>query len=275
MKNDIKKVISRLNEYGYQEVIENQVSKNGVLHNGIIIREDKIVNPVIYVDHLFDEFGNDIDAIVREIIRTYESNKEFDVDLDEILSKEYIYGNVYIALQKASSEDIIKDDCMFPEVEQYLYVRGNNEDCNYTIKVTNSLLERVEITNNEIWEAARQNTFKKGNTTIVSVSKLITEMMGIEDIKFDIPLYCITNKDSIKGSSAALDIGAIREWASNFDNINQLVCIPSSIDECLLFIPSENTVNLDEINQIIWSVNHDDVVDKEHQLSDKAIIINL
>lgn len=272
-------VIERLMECGYTDVSENPVIKNGVRKNGITIRNNSNIAPVIYLDDIMEKY-DDIDSIVDIIINIYESHKSIDVDVEQLTSKEWILNHVFIALQKTSNEtELIKKNTEFDGIEQYLYLRdttSNHEG--YSIKVNNSIMNSAEISLESLWTAAEKNTFAAGETTIESMASVLSAM-GCpidDDIPLGIPgMYVVSNSVREKGASAILDTEALRKFGEEND-IHRAVVIFSSRHETLLItVPDEdiNLENLDDYDRLCNEVNTSGVVDEVDMLPSKCYIL--
>ena len=85
-------------------------------------------------------------------------------------------------------------------------------------------------------------------------------------------MYAITNKTALLGASAVLDVNAIREYFSG-SGITKLVVLPSSIHEMLL-VPADNAPGMDEMNEMVKSINETQVRPEE-RLTDRAYIMEI
>ena len=48
-----------------------------------------------------------------------------DFNKDNLLDSDFIMGNLYIGMQKTSTENIVRSDTDFEGIEKYLYVKMN------------------------------------------------------------------------------------------------------------------------------------------------------
>lgn len=267
-------IITILKDMGY-EAEARDVIKNGVVLTGIIIKGASNISPCIYIEELVANY-NSIYEIATKIIDIYEANKAFSIDVNVLTNSDWILSHVYWGLQRESKEDIIKTLSCYANIEQYLYVREKD----YSIKLTPAYVNTSGLTIQQLFDAANRNTFSKGETTITNMASVLGEMIddfAQEDSK--LPFYVITNRSRVKGSSQILDKDAIRVWASTQNPVpSKIICIPSSIHECLLLLPqngiADDIYQLDFLNQAIVSINNE-VVDKTEQLGDNAFYICL
>lgn len=275
MTNEITRetIIAALRERDYN-AIPNDVVKNGVTLQGITIRNDTNIAPNIYIDRLIEHFDN-LDDIVEHIINTYESNKSIDINISNLTNHDWILEHLYIALQKSSSESLIKRTCELEDIEQFLYIRGNNSSDNWSVKLNVGIMQTAGLTIEEVWEAAKKNTFTAGETVIESMADILFGMCEcpdfIEDLSFP-KMYVITNKTKTKGSVQVLNKDAIRNFFP--EDVHRLVCIPSSIHECIL-VPADNEdIDIDMFNSMVQEVNSSEV-DPTEQLGNHIFILQI
>ncbi len=277
--NRINEIIEILKEQGY-DAVAHDVMKNGVLKHGISIREHNI-SPCIYVDEILKDNPHiPMDELVERIISIYETHKTVDIDLNEILSHDYVLSHLTIALQHASDEVLIKRDCEdFPDLEQYLYIRGQSPKCGkWSIKLNESILDRAELTVDDAWTAAESNTFANGKTIIQSMADVMQEILGMEEDelfnKEQIPMYVVSNAEKHHGSVQILDTSAIRAFAKKH-NAQKLIVLPSSLHEMIIVLPAaDEELELDRFELMVAEVNATQVAPEE-QLSNRAYILHV
>lgn len=277
MTNEITRntIIAALQERNYN-AIPQDVVKNSVLLQGITIRNETNIAPTIYIDKLIENFDN-LDSIVEHIINIYEANKSIDINIDNLTNREWILEHLYIALQKSSDEELIKRTCELSDIEQFLYVRSNlSSDDGWSVKLNSSIMKSANLDIDEAWEVAERNTFSSGQTVIKSMAEILFGLSGcadyVEDNSFP-QMYVITNQIKVKGSVQVLDKNAIRKFFP--DNIHRLVCIPSSIHECILVpVDDEEDISIEDFNMMVQEVNSSEV-DETEQLSNHVYILKI
>lgn len=270
-------IIELLTNKGYK-VEEKEVTKNGVILSGITFLSDSNVNPVIYLDEIIKEAnkkGIDLETAANEIIKIYEKNKGYNVDIEAILKENYILKNVFVGLQKESKEEIEKRICKdLKGIEEYLYIRIEaNNDSFSSMKVTSQLVSNLEIPKSELWESAIANTCKE--STLTSLAETIAELSGMplnEELESQIPFYVLTNASKIKGASAILNRSLLREFASK-KNVDKIVVLPSSIHETLIAAYTDD-LDISELSDMVKCVNSEQV-DPTEQLTNQAYIITI
>lgn len=272
---DMDKIIAKLNEKGY-DAVAHDVIKNGVTKHGISIRESNIA-PCIYLDDLLAKAPDiELDDLVAQIINIYENRKNLDIDLDEILSKDYLLSHLYIALQRSSDEPLIKRDCELDGIEQYLLIKGQSvEQGSWSIKLNDGILTRAEIALDEAWAAGEANTFAPNATVIKSMLDVMNDMF---DCDFEeelgnpaIPMYVISNRTNTQGAVQVLDKKAVTAFAKKH-NASKLIILPSSTHECIAIPVDDEELDISQFDSMVAEVNATQVAPEE-RLTNRAYIL--
>lgn len=187
---------------------------------------------------------------------------------------ERILNNIYIGMQKDSTEDIEKKACDLEGIESYLYIRGDaDKDGYYSAKISRAILENANISESEAWEKAEEHI--NAETTITSMAKVMCAMMNMEyweEMEDMTPLYVLTNKSKVKGASAILNKKALAEFGKKH-NTDKIVVLLSSVHEMLLVSYTEE-IDIDTFSEMVEEVNNAEV-DPTERLTDRAYIITL
>lgn len=270
-------IINELVARGYQAEAQENI-KNGVLYEGIVIRNDAAIAPVIYTQRLIEdaeEQGKSLADVVADVIRVYEENKHFEFSVEQILDKDFILEHIYVALQKVSDEELVKKTSEYDGIEAYLYVRGDHAgDGTYSVKVNGSYLASAHISVEEAWERAEVNTFCE--TNIQSMAQVMADLCGIPydpSMEMDVPMYVISNGLKVKGASAILDKVKIAEFAKEHE-VNQLIVLPSSVHEMLIVPYEPGQMDIDEMSEMVRQINATEV-SPEERLTDRAYLIEI
>lgn len=268
-------IVRELVKRGYDAHMEN-VIKNGVVFKGIAIRDESMLAPVIYTEHLIEEAeanGISLSVVVDIVIERYKKSKDIKLSVDKFADCEFILHHAYIGMQKTSSESIEKRPCKLDGLEAFIYLRDRTESGEiYSSKLSSSVLKMINLEVDKVWEQAMNNTFAE--TQIKSVMSMFAGMdIEVEKVKSDFPqLYVITNKVQYRGASAILDREALREFGKQH-GVGKLVVLPSSIHE-MLIVPYDEDMNMDDLSCMVKDVNAQ-IVEPEERLTDKAYLIKL
>lgn len=138
-------------------------------------------------------------------------------------------------------------------------------------------MQSANLSLNEVWEAATNNTFAVGETVIESMAEVLFGMCECPDYiqDFSFPkMYVISNPSKTKGSVQVLDKTAIRNYFP--EEVHRLICIPSSTEECILIPVKDDDTNIDieMYNSMVQEVNATQV-DAVEQLSSHIYILQI
>ncbi len=270
----ITNIIEELNNRGYN-ANSQVVTKNGVELDSVVIREEGTsIAPTIYVDDILERVNNntmDFDFAISGIIKQYKEHKNVSFNAEILKNKDYILSNTYIALQRESTQELVKRECGFDGIEAYLYMRIEQfEDGIGTVKLNHELLVLADISEDELWKNAETNTFKE--TTLKPLFSAINDILE-QDIPEDIlenescGLYVLSNKSMNCGASAILDKKALKKLAEK-THTNKFIMIPSSRHEVIV-LPDSDNISLESVTEMVNEVNSNEVRPID-QLADKA-----
>lgn len=269
-------IINALVAQGYKAEAKETI-KNGVIFEGIIIRNEDIIAPVIYTEQLLrdaEEKGKSISEVVSDIINVYEESRHREIPIEELMNRDRFLNNVFIGLQRASEEQLVKKPTEFDGIEAYLYVRGMKDSSGiYSVKVTQGYLDHTGVDIKEAWKAARENTYAEAEMR--SMASVMADMCGIPEEEVpetDNALYVVSNRCKMKGASAILDRDMLRGFAKRH-GVNELVVLPSSIHE-MLVLPFDTSIDIDAMSEMVREINATKV-SPEERLTDRAYLINV
>ncbi|WP_026664498.1 DUF5688 family protein [Butyrivibrio sp. FC2001] len=266
-------IIEELENRGF--VVDTKiVVKNGIEKNAIIVKreEDDRVEPTVYAEDIIrSSYENDmsLEEVIGGIVEIV--SREFTFDINKLMDSDYFMEHGRVGIQKEGTEALVKRHTQFEGIEEYLYMTDEYNGESISIKVTPKMLEMWDISEDEAFNMAEDNTSKE--TTIKSMAEVISNMMGIEladDMNPLEQMYVISNKSNIKGASAILDTKAIGELAERF-NVHEFVLLPSSIHECIL-VPKLEGMTMNDFENMVKEVNAT-TVSAEDKLIDRAYLM--
>lgn len=263
-------IVQELQRRGYKAEL-HEVMKNGVHLEGIVIISEDPITPIMYTDDLIE--------VADVLIKKYEQQKDIEIDVNRLMSRETVLSHIYIGMQKKSDEKIEKKSCELEGLEAYLYVKHSTNDRNYSLKLSLMLMDAINLSSDEAWKCAEENTFVKGETQIQNVASMLSGMGYISDeaaeteLESDFPqLYVVTNRAKYRGASAILDKAVLKEFGKKH-KIKKLAVLPSSIHE-MLIMPYNDSINMDDLSFMVADVNANQV-EPEERLTDRAYLIEL
>lgn len=272
-------IIEELQRRGYK-ADWHEVIKNGVSMKGIIIRSNDPIIPILYTDDLIEaaeKCDHGVEEVADVLIEKYEQQKDIEIDVNRLMSRETVLSHIYIGIQKESGENIEKKSSEFEGLESYLYVKHSTNGRDYSLKLSPKIMGAINLRSDEAWQNAERNTFADGETQIQNVASMLSGMEGIPDeameMESDFPqLYVVTNRSKCRGASAILDKSVLKEFGKKH-KIKKLAVLPSSIHEMLVMPYSEST-NMDDLSFMVADVNKTQVKPEE-QLTNRAYLIEL
>lgn len=273
-----REIVEELIKKGYKAEAHDVV-KNGVILEGIIIRGEGAVAPIIYTNEIIElaeKCGANLSEVANEVIRVYKQHTKIQLNIGQFSDRKFILSHIYIGIQKRSNEKIEKEKCELEGLESFLYIRDRSGNGGgYSAKVNKHMLKLVDLDADEAWERAKENTFAE--TEIQSLTSVLSDLGGmsyeVTGTKSEFPeLYIITNKCRFRGASAILDKKTLKSFAKEH-GVDELVVLPSSIHE-MLILPYQSDMNLDDLSDIVREVNAVQV-EPEEKLTNTAYLIKL
>jgi hypothetical protein len=240
-------LLSALKECGIA-VKEVETVKNGISCTGYQIDTGTNVKPVIY--HSPEETIEAFVARAREIAKIPVPQ----IDVETIMSREYLLDKTIVCLQKNSNERICKRD--FLDLEMYVRIEVDFADgTSGSIKVTHEILDNAGISEEALLEAAISNSEKKA-----CISTMAEALGMIEDVLGENLFYVATYQDKAHGAG----IMAVTETLHDFcekKGFSKIYILPSSTEEVLLLphglmdpenlAGMVNSVNLETVDPLL------------------------
>ena len=236
-----------------------------------VTRENSNVGVVQYAENLYDLYrgGNTVEELADLVI---DRAMDHAVDSESIpnISKEYVIEKVYFRMANAErnqkrfenvpvwhvpgAEDIVLYPCVDTRV-------GMNSGL---ITISNSHMEALGITKEQLHDAARANT--ENRVEIVPLGVLLQRMVPEMPMEaFDSPLYVTVDKEANNGIGGASLFGA----PDKMKNLKgDYYIIPSSIHELLIY-PKEASADTPDLHTIVHEVNQN-VLEPSDFLSDNV-----
>lgn len=267
-----RKVIEELQMRGYR--VESQIRvKNSVTIPGIVMQMKENVGLFIPMEEIWKE--SDLDTTVWKLIQLYESSEGPQMSLESLKDRKFVLNHISIALQKESSQKLVKRPCrFFDKVEQFLCLTVTGGSDGYFIALEMSMLEIIGVTEEEAWERAEKNLHE--SVRIQTMEEVLRESFGmdIDEVSKEngLPLYVISNEYKFHGASAVLDTETLRKVAEQH-RTTRLLLLPSSIHEVLI-VPYADAFAFEDMEDLVRGVNIEEVR-PEDQLSDVPYIWNL
>lgn len=245
------------------ELINGEVKEvekeNGIVYTGVTKKGVTNVSPIIYIDNLYENGVDVLDASKKVKEKIEQSNVSFDIDFinDYEKAKPRLQARLYnnktnVEVSKSAERYGFDDLIIVP-----ILVVSEDDDGTATIKVTRDLLAKWDKSATEVIGDAIENL----DYEITDMAKLLGISLGEP-----MGLYVVTNKKRRCGAASVIKAK---------DELNRMfpegyIVLPSSVHEVIVV---KNDDNIEAYTEMVKMVNSD-VVAPEEVLSDKAYKFN-
>lgn len=267
---------------GHDVRIHRASKNNGVYWTGLQITGNGLdIAPVIYIDRyyeLYEKGEETIESVAACVMDTYNRERSdgiMQVDMRKFLSYDRIRETiVYKLVSTRKNSELLED---IPHIDfmdlsiifQCLISREEPEMA--TILIHNVHIKLWDVTTEELYAAAEENTRKLLPYEIRSMTEVLHEIMEEDpeqaghseceaELADNVPMYVLSNKNRVEGAICMLYPGLVCDIADKFGK--SLYIIPSSVHE-LLIIPTEDTGECAEIKSMIREINDTQVSPEE------------
>lgn len=254
--------------------VKEITKENGIVLTGLVVLEKKFnIAPTIYLDNFYKglEEGTykSFDEALAEIVNVYHSSapKE-NFDISSINKDQIIFTICNAKKNEALLEDhphrMIGDLAMV-----YRIALGDFNDASATIKITKSLMQHLELSEDELHEIAMENTPKILPKHVFSLFDYVVEnFLADASMDDDAPKqYVITNKSKLHGAGTIFYPGVLDALCEKMGE-EKLIILPSSQHECIAMPFMEE---IEFFNAMVRDVNETALVEEDY-LSDHAYI---
>lgn len=199
---------------------------------------DALGQLIVPVDDVLEFAGSVEDA--ADYIKSYVDGSKLPegIDYEACLTKEFVLENVMITLADRHWYPYPTRNSKLPGIVESLYVGDvHRHDIFWTVDVSNALLEKLGISEKEIWEQAEKNTYRREHFANRSVFAMI-ETRGIKiqndknPVKF---VYIITGDNSgIKGAIQIQNYEFLKQFCQEQFFTSEIVAYPQSENNFLV-----------------------------------------
>lgn len=263
VKMNVEKILGK----EYEITIKESGKNNGVIYIGLSIRKIGLsVAPLIYLNEYFEKYNNGcitIEETVEYVIKSSKSKCLIAIG-SQFLNYDSARKNiVYRLINTERNKELLED---IPHIEfldlsivfRYLITEENFGSVSILIHKTH--MEMWNVTTEELFQTARENTQKLEGYEIQSMADVFCDIMkagnstekiwnkSTEALQEDIPLYVLSNKSKIEGAACMLYPNLFRNFADVIGS--SFYIIPSSIHE-LLLLPVESMKEDKEFTNMI------------------------
>ena len=267
--NEVTEAVKRTAGREYTVIPRRERKNNSVMLDGIMLqRGNERVVPNLYLNHYYAKYcnGEDADAIAAQMIALCEEKREEIEELAQRLdfSPEYIRGHLYYRLigkeQNGALLQEIPHRCYLNLAVVYYWLVYEEEEQLGSIMMTQRQMERLEWTEELLWQMAQENT----PALFPLVTKGMEEIVGEALMQHaEMPVLVLSNTKGINGAACLLYPGTL-EWMEEKMQ-GSFYILPSSIHE-LIVIPYNGTP-ASSLCEMVYCINRTQLP-KEDVLSD-------
>ncbi len=207
------------------EAVEVESVKNGVVCKGYQIENGTNVKPVIYYSS--EETVESFVRRAREIV----AKKIPDFDATSLISRNRLLNHTYLCVQKQGEEAIVKKQYLDLELYVRLEADLSDDERKGTIKVTPEIINRAEISEEELFASAKTTSIKKSN--IYTMAEIFGKIGAPDGLVDEAPFYVATYDDNAHGAGILALNEVLHEFCKEKGH-SRLYILPSSTEEILL-----------------------------------------
>lgn len=281
-------------EYAEAEVKLNQTMKNNDVElSSLTVRmEGETVVPNIYLENFYDKYQDtgDLQNIMKDIADIAENAKpQQEFELGKLQSfevaKDSIFPKLVNAEMNAENLTHMPHKMMDDLAVTYAVMMHQDEGGRASVAITNDMLETFGINEDKLHEVALSNMdtltpskFESFRDVVAATmieqmtevfggdreaaTEMVNEMLGSTPAD----MYIVTNEEGINGAVNMLDEKLMNDIAEKIGE--DFKVIPSSVHECLI-VPESAGMEIDELKEMVSSVNQD-AVSPQERLSDNV-----
>lgn len=237
------------------------------------------VSPTIYINDLYEEYERtgDFEAVIDKAARTMETGiTSFDAKFVKgVIDTRGMIDNVFFSLINAEQNKEMLEKVPHRKFEDlaivYRWQVGRDSDGLYTNLITNELAEREGLTEEELFNAAKENTKEMFPVTVKNMNEVITSMIfgedelseemsrEFEDMMSEVAdercMYVISNKANMFGAASMLYEEHLYELSEKLGS--DLYILPSSVHEVIAI--STKFGSPEELADMVYEINMDQV----------------
>ena len=249
-----------------------------------ILKEGQNVSPAIDLNAMYNEYQKtgEITPVFHKIAEIAQMTPE-GMNLEAIENYEKAKENLFIRVSNAeTNKDVLRN---VPHetvgdlaVTYHIMVNHDEEEIGSTM-ITNDLLGKYGITQEQLKADAMENSAKILSPSLESMNNVMARMMGmnldvfdsvpfeqaVEDFNFhEEGMFVLTNTTAINGA-AVMFYPEVMEQLGDHAGVD-LVIIPSSVHETIL-LPDDGVMERAQLESMIRDINASEVPPKD-RLSD-------
>lgn len=267
------------------EIVHQQLNRINCKRDCIsfVKTQEKVrtVHPNLYLDSFYKKYQNgwELKEVLEDIGNELKKAVKEIEAINEKIQPDNIRENVFCKfINTEQNEELLKKmpHRNFHDLSiVYAWYMGEQNNAMLSAPINHELAASKGLSEEELFQLAKENTRRLFPTTIRPMSAVIDELMGGKEKKDgelfefapdeEFPMYVVSNSNRCFGATAVLYEDGMQMLADRLDD--NLYLIPSSIHEWIV-VP-ENFTNLENLSEIVHEVNFSQV-DVEERLSNEV-----
>ena len=279
-------VVEHIKEHLPIEFADADVSITPVIKNNDTVQDslqvktgDERISPSINLNESFKAYQRtgDFDGELENLAAIrMNADPHLDVDIESILDFDSIKDRIDCRMINVERNSEYLSDKPYKQIEDLALVYsvdlGKNSDGIMNTIVNDSLMERWQVSSDELDRVAMDNLSKNESMQFSSMRDMLKNMMFPDtpdddpSLDFLLPpaegpqMYVLTSDDKLYGAKFLADTAKMDEIAEKLGG--DFVVIPSSINECIL-MPDASAMSRETLENMIHEVNATQVPEKE------------
>ena len=225
----------------------------------IFADDDMKITPNFYLDDIYEYYKKcgDLEEVLSKVAASYVRELEATKDLRlPVFSKEFVSENVFMTMVNTESNKELLMNSVHRDINDcsviYRIMVDNSERGLASIMVTNDIAEKAELSEQELFKVASENTKRILPAKIQTIQDVLFGMLTkdgtpeevagafIEDLGTpDIPMWVISNEIGINGAVNMLYDENLQFLSQKFNDdlyilpssIHEVICVPASLKE--------------------------------------------
>lgn len=274
--NDITTAVQKhLGEDWTAELLTNVTKNNGTNRVAMVLyKNDDKIRPQIYLEKYYEDYqrGKELQEIVEEVLKMYKSAmKDINPKNLERL-EEWTNIKERLALRIVSKErnqeelyNLVYEEVCDLVAIATICVERNGEGVK-SIRITQDLARKWNVSNEEILAAAKENTAMLFPPKIQDLYEFVQDMVDISKEELsqgrkNFPdLQILTNDLCINGATVILYDSFMKEVYERLGG--KFIILPSSVHEVLV-VPLEDSMYIPYLQEVVESINQRFVAEDE------------
>ena len=228
---EFKESVARYFEASGQEIVIRSVIRVNRTLDGLLIKDERVIHPMIYINHMYDEYRmtNDFEGIMKKYQEILRNEQVPSFDFAENLSN--IKDRVFFQLISIKgNEDLLEEIPHREFLDLAIVYRWMIGDAHNVKDVQSALIDHklandCHLSEDELYHAAYANTKHLLPLKVVGLSEVISGHPVKDEIA-----YILGNQNNYCGATSILYPENLERISNIFES--DFYILPSSIHEC-------------------------------------------